>query len=43
MFTEETLRQVHEGREKWEKEVGKAIRQKPKRRERFSTVSDVEI
>jgi len=43
MFTRETLQQVREGRQEWEKEVGKAINQKPERKRRFSTVSDVEI
>jgi methylmalonyl-CoA mutase N-terminal domain/subunit len=43
MFTRETLQQVREGRQEWEKEVKKAIRQKPERKRRFSTVSDVEI
>jgi len=43
MFTPETWQQVREGREEWEKEVGKAIEQRPQRKQRFSTVSDVEI
>lgn len=43
MFTEETLKEAHEARKTWEEEVEKATRQKPERRERFSTVSDLEI
>jgi len=43
MFTDETLREVQEGREKWEKEVGKAGKQKTNKGKRFSTVSDLEI
>ncbi len=43
MFTQETLRQVHEGRRQWETEVEKTIEQKPERKRRFSTVSDLEI
>jgi len=43
MFTQETLRQVHEGRRQWETEVEKTIEQKPERKQRFSTVSDLEI
>jgi methylmalonyl-CoA mutase, N-terminal domain len=43
MFTEKTLQQVQEGRQKWEKEVQKARRQKADRKARFSTVSDLEI
>lgn len=43
MFTEETLRQVREGREKWKKEVEGTTRKKPERKERFSTISDLEI
>jgi len=43
MFTEETLRQVRQGKEEWQKEVDETIIQKPERKERFSTVSDVEI
>ncbi len=43
MFTEETLRQVREGAKEWQAEVEKAIEQQPERKERFSTVSDVEI
>lgn len=43
MFTEETLRQARKGKERWQKEVDKAIAQKPERQERFSTVSDLEI
>ena len=43
MFTEKTLQQVQEGRQKWEKEVQKARKQKADRKARFSTVSDLEI
>jgi methylmalonyl-CoA mutase N-terminal domain/subunit len=43
MFTEESLKDVHEGKKKWEKEVEKARSQKAERKERFSTVSDLEI
>jgi len=43
MFTEETLRQVRQGKERWQKEVDEAIAQKSERRERFSTISDMEI
>ncbi len=43
MFTQETLRQVREGRQEWEKEVEKTIKQKPERKRRLSTVSDLEI
>ena len=43
MFTEETLKYAHEGKKKWEKEVEKARSQKAERKERFSTVSDLEI
>ena len=43
MFTQETLRQVREGRREWEREVEKTIEEKPERKRRFSTVSDVEI
>jgi methylmalonyl-CoA mutase N-terminal domain/subunit len=43
MFTKKTLQEVQEGREKWEKEVGKAGRQKAEKGKRFSTVSDLEI
>ena len=43
MFTEETLRQVRQGKERWQKEVDETIAQKPERRERFSTISDMEI
>ena len=43
MFTQETSRQVREGRQEWEKEVEKTIKQKPERKRRFSTVSDLEI
>ena len=43
MFTEETLRQARKGKERWQKEVDKAIAQKLERQERFSTVSDLEI
>ena len=43
MFTDETLRQAYEGREEWEREVKKAIKQKSERKRRFSTVSDLEI
>jgi methylmalonyl-CoA mutase N-terminal domain/subunit len=43
MFTDKTLHEVQEGRKKWEKEAGKAGRQKAKKGKRFSTVSDLEI
>ena len=43
MFKEETMKDVHEGKKKWEKEVEKARSQKAERKERFSTVSDFEI
>ncbi len=43
MFKDETLREVREGREKWEKEVGKAGKHKADKGKRFSTVSDLEI
>jgi methylmalonyl-CoA mutase N-terminal domain/subunit len=43
MFTQETLRHVRKGRREWEREVEKTIKQKPERKRRFSTVSDLEI
>ncbi|MFP3898021.1 MAG: methylmalonyl-CoA mutase [Dehalococcoidia bacterium] len=43
MFTDETLRQAQEGRERWQREVDRARRQKAERKARFSTVSDLEI
>ena len=43
MFTEESLKDAHEGKKKWDKEVEKARSQKAERKERFSTVSDFEI
>ena len=43
MFTDKTLGEVQEGREKWEKEAGKAGRQKADKGKRFSTVSDLAI
>jgi len=43
MFSEETLQEAQEGQKRWEKEVGKAGRQKAERKRRFSTVSDLEI
>jgi len=43
MFTEKTLQEVQEGQKGWEKEVGKARRQKAEKGKRFSTVSDLEI
>jgi methylmalonyl-CoA mutase, N-terminal domain len=43
MFTEETLQEAEEGRKRWEKEAGKARRQKAEKGKRFSTVSDLEI
>jgi len=43
MFTEKTLQEVEEGQKGWEKEVGKARRQKAEKGKRFSTVSDLEI
>jgi len=43
MFTEETLGHVRKGGKEWDKEVQETFRQKPERKERFSTVSDLEI
>jgi methylmalonyl-CoA mutase N-terminal domain/subunit len=43
MFTDKTLREVQEGGEKWQKEVGKAAKNRARRGKRFSTVSDLEI
>lgn len=43
MFTKETLKQDHEGRKVWEEKVAQTIAQSPERKERFSTVSDLEI
>src|SRR4030043_444216 len=43
MFTEKTLREVEEGQTRWEKEVGKARRQKAEKGKRFSTISDLPI
>ena len=43
MFTEKTLQEVREGKKRWDTEVEKARRQKPERKQRFSTVSDFEI
>jgi methylmalonyl-CoA mutase N-terminal domain/subunit len=43
MFADKTLREVEEGRKRWEKEVEKAGRQKAEKGKRFSTVSDLEI
>jgi methylmalonyl-CoA mutase, N-terminal domain len=43
MFTEKTLQEAEEGKKGWEKEVGKARRQKAEKGKRFSTVSDLEI
>ncbi len=43
MFTEKTLQEVGEGKKRWEKEAGKAGRQKAEKGKRFSTVSDLEI
>jgi len=43
MFTEETLGHVRKGRKEWDKEVQETFRQKPERKERFSTVSALEI
>ncbi|MGA2670808.1 MAG: methylmalonyl-CoA mutase family protein [Dehalococcoidia bacterium] len=43
MFTEKILQEVEEGKKGWEKEVGKARRQKAEKGKRFSTVSDLEI
>ncbi len=43
MFTEKTLREAQDGKKAWEKEVEKVRRQKAERKERFSTVSDLEI
>jgi len=43
MFTDKTLREVQEGREKWQKELAKAPKARAKKTRRFSTVSDLEI
>jgi methylmalonyl-CoA mutase N-terminal domain/subunit len=43
MFDELTLKQVKAGREKWENDVRQLIAKQPERRNRFSTVSDLEI
>ena len=43
MFTDKTLREVQEGREKWDKELAKAGKAKANKGKRFSTVSDLEI
>ncbi len=43
MFTDETLREVREGRKKWEREADKSGRPKAEKSRRFSTVSDLEI
>jgi len=43
MFTEKTLQEVGEGKKRWEKEAGKARRQRAEKGKRFSTVSDLEI
>jgi len=43
MFTDKTLREVREGREKWDKELAKAGKTKANKGRRFSTVSDLEI
>jgi len=43
MFTEKTLQEVGEGKKRWEKEAGKAGKQKAEKGKRFSTVSDLEI
>lgn len=43
MFAKETLRQDREGRKVWEEKVVQTIAQSPERKERFSTVSDLEI
>jgi methylmalonyl-CoA mutase N-terminal domain/subunit len=43
MFTEKILQEVEEGRQRWEKELEKAGREKAKKGRRFSTVSDLEI
>jgi len=43
MFTDKTLREAQEGRERWEKEAGKTGRPKAEKSKRFSTVSDLEI
>ena len=43
MFEEKILKDVRESRRRWEKEVEKATGQKAERKERFSTVSDLEI
>jgi methylmalonyl-CoA mutase N-terminal domain/subunit len=43
MFTDKTLREVEEGRKKWQKEVEKSPKARAKKAKRFSTVSDLEI
>jgi methylmalonyl-CoA mutase N-terminal domain/subunit len=43
MFTKKTLQDAQEGKKRWEKEVGKARKQKAEKGKRFSTVSDLEI
>ncbi|MCJ7670016.1 MAG: methylmalonyl-CoA mutase family protein, partial [Dehalococcoidia bacterium] len=43
MFTDKTLQEVLKGQKRWEKEVGKAKRQKAEKGKGFSTVSDLEI
>ncbi|PIU23048.1 MAG: methylmalonyl-CoA mutase, partial [Chloroflexi bacterium CG08_land_8_20_14_0_20_45_12] len=43
MFTEKTLKQVRQGGKEWEKEVEEVSKEKPERKKRFSTVSDLEI
>jgi methylmalonyl-CoA mutase N-terminal domain/subunit len=43
MFTEKTSRQVRNARNKWEGEVDNTVAHAPEIKERFSTVSDLEI
>jgi len=43
MFTEKTLSQVRQSGNEWEKAVDKVSKGKPERKQRFSTVSDLEI
>ena len=43
MFTEKSLRQVRNGKERWQEELIQATAQKPERKERFSTISNLEI
>jgi len=43
MFTEKTLRQVRNGKERWQEELIQATAQKPERKAKFSTISNLEI